>query len=466
MKFALKDTIAAIATPPGRGGIGVIRLSGDDAVKIAGKLFKPSSKKKLSGLPTHTLCHGWIRSGNEIVDEVMAAVMLEPGSYTGENTVEISAHGGPVVLSKILNLCLDSGARLAERGEFTFRAFVNRKMDLAKAESVAELINSRTELTLQSSVKQLQGTLSAKIEAFRSGLVDLLSKVEAALDHAEEGLEFISRKALISALNSLSSEILALLSTASKGQLLRDGVNITTLGKPNSGKSSLLNAFLERDRAIVTDIPGTTRDVLEEALDLRGLPVVLSDTAGIREGSKDLPEKIGQEKTWEAVKSSDLVLWLVDGSKKLSSEDRVIANLLINNGYTGKTIVLLNKSDLPAAVNVSEVRKLLPECGQCIKISATKKTNFAKLEDAIISFAKITDVPKDSPIIICLRHKDVLNRVLIALKDSITAAKKGESEEFVAFHMRAALNSLGEITGETATEEILENIFSNFCVGK
>ena len=464
--FTLEDTIAAIATPQGRGGIGVIRLSGDKAVAIAGKIFKSSSKKLLSKLPTHSLCHGWIRSDNEIIDEVMVAVMLKPGSYTGENTVEISAHGGPVVLTKILNLCLGSGARLAERGEFTFRAFINHKMDLAKAESVAELINSRTELALQSSVKQLEGTLSAKIGVFRTRLIDLLSKVEAALDHTEEGIEFISRKNLNNELNSLSAEIQALLSTASKGQLLRDGVNLTTLGKPNSGKSSLLNAFLERDRAIVTDIPGTTRDVLEEALDLRGLPVVISDTAGIRAHSKGLPEKIGQERTWDAVNSSDLILWLVDGSKKLSSEDKMIAKLLKKNGLAEKTFILLNKSDLPAAIDEAEVRKLLPSARQCIKISATKKTNFKKLEDAIISFANIAAVPKDSPLLICLRHKDVLDRVLAALSGSAKAAKKGESEEFVSFHMRSALNSLGEITGETATEEILENIFSNFCVGK
>ena len=466
MKFALKDTIAAIATPPGRGGIGIIRLSGDEAVKIAGKIFKPSSKKALSRMPTRALCHGWIRSNGKIIDEVMAAVMLEPGSYTGENTVEISAHGGPVVLSKILSLCLESGARLAERGEFTFRAFINRKMDLAKAESVAELINSKTELALQSSVSQLEGTLSAKIKTFRGRLVELLSKVEAALDHAEEDLKFISKKDLINTLSSLSGAIQALLSTASKGQLLRDGVNLAILGKPNSGKSSLLNALLERERAIVTNIPGTTRDVLEEALDLKGLPVVISDTAGIRANPGNLAEKIGQQKTLAAVSSADIILWLVDSSKKLSTEDKMIANLLKKDGLAGKTIVVLNKIDLPSATNAAEAKKLLQASVPCIKISATKRTNFAKLEDAIISFAKIAEVPKDSPIIICLRHKDVLNRVMRALNGSLTAAKKGESEEFVAFHMRSALNSLGEITGETATEEILENIFSNFCVGK
>ncbi len=466
MKYSLDDTIAAISTPQGIGGIGIIRLSGIKSIEIAENIFKSTFHKTLLDLPTHTIHHGWIKINNEVVDEVMVTILKKPHSFTGEDTIEISAHGGPVVLGKILALCIENGARHAEKGEFTFRAFIKGKMDLAKAESVAELICSKTESAAQASVNQLKGILSKKVEAWRKKLVEILSKVEAALDHTEENIQFIKKNELKNTLSLLLEEVADILRTADKGKLLRDGLKISIIGKPNSGKSSLLNAILERERAIVTDIPGTTRDVLEESLELRGIPLVIVDTAGIRSHTQDIVEKIGQEKTKEAALSSDIILFILDSSVSLSDEDKQIVDLLIDNSLIEKTILVWNKTDLPAKINNDEISKLLPKTLQSIKISAVKRIGLDSLEDAIISFVNFEKEQKNAPLLITLRHTNVLERASKDLKEALDASQKKESEEFIAFHIRNSLNILGEITGETVTDEILDNIFSKFCIGK
>ena len=460
------DTIAAISTPLGCGGIGVIRLSGPEAVKTADKLFKPSKKISLSKAATHTLHHGWISNAGVVIDEAMVSVMRAPHSYTGEDVVEISAHGGPVTLNRILKLCLENGARISRPGEFTFRAFINKKLDLTKAEAVAGLIASRTELAAKAAAGQLSGLLSEKIEAWRAGLIALAAKFEVKLDYAEENISFISSKQALTELRGLIKALDKLTATFEKGRLLAEGLKVTITGKPNTGKSSLMNALLERERAIVTEVPGTTRDVLEEVLDIKGLPVLISDTAGLRKKTSDKVEKIGHSRAIEAVKRADLILWLIDSSQKLSKEDGFIDGLIKSFGAQRKTLILLNKSDLRAKTNRQKVKKLFKGYKNILEVSALAGKGIPALEKALFSYAHAGPVASNEPILTSYRHYETLANAKKALQEAAEAVSEGHSEDITAFHVREALNYLGEITGETATEEILDAVFSKFCVGK
>jgi tRNA modification GTPase len=467
MSYVIEDTIAAVSTPLGRGGLGVIRLSGSTAVAVADRIFTSTAHKSLQQAASHTLHHGWIRRDDcSIVDEVMAAVMRAPRSYTGEDVVEFSAHGGPVVLSQILHLCLSNGARHSRPGEFTFRAFVNGKMDLARAEAVADVINAKTSSAAQAALNRLQGKLSEKVNAWRSKLVELIAALEAALDYAEEDIRFLSDVELADSLATLHADIEALRATADKGRLLQEGLKVAIIGKPNAGKSSLLNALLERERAIVTDIPGTTRDLLEEALDCGGVPLVIIDTAGLREHTTDPVEKIGHERTKAAIDNADLVLWLLDASVALSSEDRYIAELLSQRSCSTKTFLVLNKTDLGNCLPDDLLPALFAAPGATVAISARQRTGLPALEQAILSFAGTGLSTIEDPLVVNVRHRAALDRTAQALAEALTALKQNATEEIIAFHAHEAANALAEITGAITTDEILQSIFSKFCVGK
>jgi tRNA modification GTPase len=469
MLYNPQDTIAAISTPPGVGATGIIRISGPDALSIAEKFFSASNKKKLSKTPSHTIVHGWITDSGLPVDEVMVSLMLGPRSYTGEDTVEISAHAGPVILERILKLAVDNGARLAGPGEFTFRAYINGKLDLAEAEAVADLISSKTALALDAALSQLRGNYSSKIREFRKKLVDILSLFEAALDHSEEGIEFISDENMKQTLQGLVSEVSQIIKTSKKARFLREGLKTVIVGKPNAGKSSLLNALLERERAIVTDVPGTTRDVLEEIVDISGLPVILMDTAGIRAHSQDPAEKIGQNRTLDAVKNAQLIIWVLDSSTAELETDRYISETLKSIATDKVIIPVWNKSDMPFKADEKQVINLFPvniSSTTVMKISAKNGTGISGLENALVSAFSVSKDVIAGTITANARHIEALCRSEKALKEALVSIENGYSEEIPAMHVRDALSSFGEITGETATDEILENIFKNFCVGK
>lgn len=463
--YNTNDTIAAISTPAGRSGIGVVRVSGLKSVSIANLIFQSSNKESLENIPSHTIHHGWIYSDKERVDEVMLALMRKPKSYTGEDVIEIFAHGNSLVLEHILKLLLANGARLAGPGEFTFRAFINGRMDLAKAESVAELINARTNAAARAALAQVNGKFSKLISAWRNDLVDILSLTEAALDHSEEDISFITPNESLERVTRLQKQIDSLINTASKSKVLKEGIRIAIVGKPNSGKSSILNALLNTERSIVTDIAGTTRDVIEDTIDIDGIPVVIMDTAGLRQHTLDLVEKIGHERAIECMKSSDFALWIIDSSLPISSEDRYIAELLSTSGLNNKVIAVLNKIDCPQATGMADVKQILKEPAQCSSVSALTGKGILELEKAIAQAASFSDAINE-PVLTSVRQREALSNASQSITLATTAIKEKEMEEIVAQHLRQALGSLGEITGETATEEILENIFSKFCIGK
>jgi len=355
---------------------------------------------------------------------------------------------------------------MAAPGEFTLRAFLNGKIDLSEAEAVADLISAKTPLASGAAMKQLQGNISARVAAWRKSLVELLSKLEVKLDYGEEDVEFISGAQALSELGMLVESVYKLISSFDKGKFLREGFRAVITGSPNSGKSSLMNALLERERAIVTDIPGTTRDILEETLDIGGLPVVITDTAGLGAETRDAAEKIGRAKALEHLASSDIVLWLIDSSREISNEDRATADQLISLGLRKQTIILLAKSDLARAVTISAARDMFKDFAAYSEISSVTGAGLRELESMISSRAGVAGLSGDAALLVNERHRAAMAAAAEAVGAAIASVKNSQGEEITALHLREALDRLGEITGETATEEILNNIFSNFCVGK
>lgn len=460
--FALDDTIAAISTPVGEGGIGIVRLSGPKALGIVQGLFAPGrSDARPSAPPTlvpYRLTYGHVvdPASGQVVDEVLAAHMPAPHTYTRQDVVEINCHGGVVPLRRTLELCLRGGARLAEPGEFTLRAFLNGRIDLAQAEAVLGVVQARTEAGLRLAVDQLGGRLSHEIRRARAGLVDVLAWLEAAIDFASDE---IPERDVGPDLQSARETLERLLAGADRGIIYRHGLRTAIVGRPNVGKSSLLNALLRASRAIVTPIPGTTRDTLEETLNLRGVPLVLVDTAGIRAASDDLVEQLGIERSRAALAAADLALLVVDGSEPLAPADHDIAALM-----GGKTaLVVVNKSDLPT---VTDARHLLPQCPH-LPVSALTGQGLEALEEAIVETVFAGQViASDAVLVSSPRHKEAIHRAL----DHVVAAQftlaEGLPADFVSIDVTAAVNALGEITGETAHEDMLETIFSRFCIGK
>ncbi|MDI6735301.1 MAG: tRNA uridine-5-carboxymethylaminomethyl(34) synthesis GTPase MnmE [bacterium] len=457
----LNDTIAAISTPVGEGGIGIIRLSGQKAIEIAEKIFE--GKDRVSNFLTHTIHYGRIidPTTSEILDTVLLSIMLAPKTYTCEDIVEINAHGGIIQLNRILETVLSSGARLAQPGEFTKRAFLNGRIDLSQAEAVVELIRAKTDLSAKFALSQLTGSLYQQISSLRQTIISLLAELEVSIDFYEEDIELITLEEVQQRLNKISLEIKKLIETAKYGRILQQGVITTIVGRPNVGKSSLLNTLVGKPRAIVTHVPGTTRDTIEEMIDIEGIPLKVIDTAGLRH-TVDIVEEEGVRRAKEALNQADLVIFVIDGSVPLTVDDiRIMEELKAK-----EAILVINKCDLPSRVNVPEVAKHLPS-KPIINLSVTKGSGLNQLKQTIkgIFFAgKLLST--DEIIITNLRHKEALASAFENINSAIKGIGANLSFEFIAIDLRELLDNLGLIVGETVTEDILNEIFSNFCIGK
>jgi len=458
------DTIAAIATPIGLSSIGVIRVSGPKAFLVLQKIFfsKSGKKKDISKSSSHCVHFGIIKNKKDILDEVLVVVMKGPNSYTGDNTVEINCHGNPLILSKILDLVNCNGARLAQPGEFTRQAFLNGKLDLTQAEAVMDVISSRSDKALQASLRVLQGEFSNKIQKISDNLKEILMYLEADIDFPEDGVPFLSQDKYIKNSGFVLNEIQNILSSFSLGSMLREGLYVVLTGYPNTGKSSLFNALLKISKAIVTDIPGTTRDALECKANFCGIPCNIIDTAGIHEGV-DIIEQEGIRRAKEHLKSSHVIVFLVDGSREIYAEEKKFFKELIDleEKYI---IVAINKVDLAKTKYLKQIKDFFIGF-KTVEISAKKLLNIQKLEEEIIKSVGTGSVSLDIQYMLNARHKDAFLDIEKKLNE-IKNKKIDGAQEIIAFHIKEIMNLLGKITGQTVNEEILDMIFSRFCIGK
>lgn len=456
------DTIAAISTPPGEGGIGIVRLTGKNAIKIADRLFHSSKGKTLFDSASHRIIYGIIKdpSTGKTVDEVLASVMRSPNTYTREDIVEINCHGGMTPLRNVLELTVKNGARLAEPGEFTKRAFLNGRIDLSEAEAVLDLIRAKTDESRRIAFEQLRGRLSEKVLNLREQLTKMCVFIEAYIDFPEEEIEIASRKEIVESAETILKELASLLKSYDEGRFFREGLAAAIVGKPNVGKSSLLNALLQKDRAIVTDTPGTTRDTIEEYLNINGLPLRIIDTAGIRE-AHDMAEKEGVKRSIRAMEDADLVIVVIDGSEPLKDED-----LEVLEKTRGKnTIIVINKSDLP--VHGKTASQFEPYTSKILEVSSTRGDGLEKLKETIFqSSVNNWEEQKEGVLITNLRHKIAIQAAYYSLKNGINAIETVKPLEIIAIEFRDALDRLGEIVGAVTTDDILNRIFSDFCIGK
>jgi len=465
------DTIAAISTPLGEGGIGIVRLSGPDALGIAERIFRSPKGRRLGSVKSHTVTYGHIvdAATGTAVDEVLVTVMRAPHTYTAEDVAEINCHGGVLPLRRVLELVLRHGARLAEPGEFTKRAFLNGRLDLSQAEAVIDLIRARTDESRDLALAQLSGGLSEEITALRDAIASLCAQVEAQIDFPEDEIEPASEDLLVEEAGRIGQDISRLSRSFEEGRFFREGLRVAIVGRPNVGKSSLLNALLRRDRAIVTDTPGTTRDILEEYLNLNGLPVRIMDTAGIRE-THEMAEQEGVIRSLKAIDDADLAIAVIDGSVPLHDEDREVLEKIREK----KSIVALSKSDLPAAM--PDPGTLLGDYSlNILRLSAKTGAGLDHLKDLIVNTMLIRSrQPRSSGhfdegggiIVTNVRHRTALDSSAEALKRAADALRSHQPLEIVAIEMRDALERLGEIVGAVSTEDILGRIFSEFCIGK
>ncbi len=454
----LEETITAISTPLGESGIGIVRLSGKEALGIASRIFRSPRGKGPEEACSHSILYGRIvdPADGDVVDEVLLSVMKAPNTYTREDVVEINCHGGMIPLRRVLELTIREGARLAEPGEFTFRAFMNGRIDLSQAEATADLIRAKTERSSALALQQLSGSLSRKIASLREALIGVCAHIEAYIDFPEEDIDVQTADELLQRLNMVISELKRLSSSYDEGRFFREGVSAAIVGRPNVGKSSLLNALVERERAIVTELPGTTRDVIEEYLNIDGLPLRIMDTAGIRE-AHNLAESEGVRRSLQAIDGADLVLAVLDISVPLGEEDLEIIERVKNR----RSIVVLNKSDLPHLLE----EDLLPGEMTRVRISAKTGEGLGSLKREIGS-ALSGGGASEGLMVTNLRHKLAIDRAAEALARGGEALREGMPSEITALELREGLNRLGEISGEVTTEEILERIFSQFCIGK
>jgi tRNA modification GTPase len=453
----LEDTITAIATPLGEGGLAVIRISGPRALAVAEASFRPIGKSSLppSAAPTHTVHFGRIVRRGQAVDEVMLSVLRAPRSFTREDVVEISCHGGLLPARLVLETLLENGARLAAPGEFTRRAFLNGRIDLAQAEAVADLIHSRTELALAAAHEQLAGKLSRRINLLRDDLMKILAHIEAHIDFPDEDIAPDTREKLIGRLRAAMAFMDELLRTANEGQILRRGIRAAIVGRPNAGKSSLLNQLLGRDRAIVSAVPGTTRDTIEETANIRGLPVLFIDTAGLREASNEIEEE-GIRRSRQSLAAAELILHVLDGSEPLRPTDEAYLA-----EFAGKPRILVrNKADLPRLLE-------LPATAGVVDVCCLTGQGVEELKDAIKERVWAGEIRAEMlQVMINARHQDALRRARAATERTAEALSINLSLELAALDLRIAANAVGEIVGKTSTEDLLDSIFSQFCIGK
>ncbi|HEU20400.1 MAG TPA: tRNA uridine-5-carboxymethylaminomethyl(34) synthesis GTPase MnmE [Deltaproteobacteria bacterium] len=456
-----EDTIAAIATPHGVGGIGIIRISGPEAEKIGFRLFRP--KQATVSFRSHHLYHGDIvvPETGMMLDEVLLTVMRKPHSYTGEDTVEIHCHGGPALVDGILKAVLAEGARPAEPGEFTKRAFLNDRMDLSQAEAVINLIHAQTNRGIELALSHLKGRLSHKVQSLRSSLIDILSHLEITIDFTEEDLDLTSSSNTSGMIRQIIDNIGEILATYREGKIASSGLTVVITGKPNVGKSSLLNKLLGEQRAIITPIPGTTRDFIEGDLHIKGIPIKLIDTAGVRNG-EDVIEKEGIKLVWEKASVADVVIILLDGSTALTAEDREV----IDRNKGKQSMVVINKSDLPHILNDSDLEDIHTHIPH--RISAKQGDGLAELREKLYAIARkaLNDDDQSDIVLTNLRHKEAFEKASEHLHAAYAAVLQGMSPEFSALDIKEALDALGEIVGDTAPEDVLDRIFSTFCIGK
>lgn len=454
----LFDTIAAISTPRGEGGIGIIRISGDKSFEILERIFNTKNPNRDLGF--YKFNYGFIHDNGKIVDEVMAVRMKAPKTYTCEDVVEINCHGGHLISEKVLELVLKNGARHAEQGEFTKRAFMNGRIDLSQAEAVMDIIHGKTEKSISLSLEQLRGDLRDKIASFKKALLDVTAHVNVVLDYPEEGIDDPLPSNLRENLENVYAEADRLISSYDKGKKIKEGIKTVIAGKPNVGKSTLLNSLLKEERAIVTHIPGTTRDVIEEIINIKGIPLVLTDTAGIRK-TEDIVENIGVEKSKKFIENADLVLLVLDASRELESEDREVIEEIQN--HNKKTIVLLNKIDLERKIELEEFN-----LENILEISAKDNIGIEDMEERIYSYIVEENVEDSSEklIITNIRHKTALEKTKDAIRNIFETIDVGMPMDLISVDLKEALDSLSEITGEISSEDILDHVFGNFCVGK
>ena len=458
------DTIAAISTPMGEGAIAIVRLTGDEAVTIIDKIYKGPKGKKLSEVASHTIHYGHLidPKTEQVVEEVMVSIMRAPKTFTREDVVEINCHGGLVSVKKVLNLVLANGARLADPGEFTKRAFLNGRIDLSQAEAVMDLIRAKTDRAMNVALNQMEGRLSKLVQRLRQEILETLAHVEVNIDYPEyDDVEEMTHNMLIEKASFVRDELKKLLQTAEQGKILREGISTVIVGRPNVGKSSLLNSFVQENKAIVTDIPGTTRDVIEEYVNVRGVPLRLVDTAGIRE-TEDIVERIGVEKSRAVLKEADLILLVLNYAEEISSEDENI--FAATKGMD--VIVIVNKTDLPQKINLERVKELAGNA-PIVTTSLLEDRGVDELEEAISSLFFAGELEaSDLTYVSNTRHIALISQALNTIQDAITAIEDGVPIDLVQIDLTRSWELLGEIIGDTVSESLIDQLFSQFCLGK
>ena len=458
------DTIVALATPQGIGAIGVVRISGEKAFDICNIIFrtKNSKKKDFYTVPSHTIHFGVIQDNEVLIDEVLVSVFKSPHSYTSEDTVEISCHGSPFIQQQLIQLIIKQGARIANQGEFTLRAFLNGKMDLSQAEAVADLISSNSASSHQLAMQQMRGGFSSKIKLLRQNLIDFASLIELELDFSEEDVEFADRKDLKNLVSSIQRIVQRLIDSFEVGNVIKNGIPVAIVGKPNAGKSTLLNVLLNDDKAIVSDIPGTTRDVIEDELTIDGILFRIIDTAGIRE-TFDIIESIGVEKTFEQIKRSSITLYIFDIHETTAAELKLIVEEIKPYLHNSELVLVGNKIDKE---NVEQAAQKFKEFNNLLFISAKEQTNIENLKKQLVHFFDNHTVNVTETIVTNARHVEALNNTNTALLKVLEGLSNNVTGDFLAMDIRQALHYLGTITGEISSDDLLANIFSRFCIGK
>ena len=459
LKDNLNDTIAAISTPVGEGGIGIVRISGNNALLIADRIFLHKGEQKPSAFKSYTIHYGWIAKDKNIIDEVILTVMRKPRSFTKEDIVEINCHGGIIATRAVLEIVLEGGARLSEPGEFTKRAFLNGRIDLAQAEAVIDVIRAKTDSALKLGMEQLRGALSKEINRIRSSLLDVLSELEADIDFPEEGILSPGQSSIRGKLESAQNDLEKLFINARRGQIYREGIHVVICGRPNVGKSSLLNALLKRERSIVTPVAGTTRDTIEEIIDIKGIPVRIMDTAGILE-PRDLVEKKAVERSKKHIEAADLVILMFDANKYLAEDDTVLIKKLSKKNC----IAVINKIDLKNKINRDKISKIFKHT---ILLSAKKSRNINLLEEVIADLVYKGKVYRNEFAMVSnLRHINALRQAQKLIAEALNSLDNNLTPEFISQDIKEALTFIDDILGKSFSEDLLDKIFSDFCIGK
>ena len=460
--FKQEDTIVALATGNIKSALAIIRISGSIAKTVVSSVFFTKNHNHVT-IEDRKVYHGYIYDNDKKLDEVILYYLKAPHTYTGEDTVEISTHGNPLIVQKIVNLLLSKGIRPADKGEFTYRAFINNKMDLSEAEAVNELINSSNSKSVELALNSLQGSLSDKIKNIKQDLTALFAYLEVSLDYPQEDIDFLTRDQKKESMQKIISQLNDLISSYSLSKLITNGIKIAIVGKPNAGKSSILNSILGYQRAIVTDIAGTTTDTIEETVEYNGISITIIDTAGIRYHTTNTIEKIGQERSKSSIEVADIILWITDSSIDFDDNDKQIANLLKDK--QAKTIVVLNKSDLQQKISLTELKKVA-NINTVINFSTVIKTPIETILNKIFELMNLTDIEENTNVLLNTRQYNLICKVQEHLNKILELIDKGDSDEIVSFETQNALNSLNEILGIDAKEDILHTVFSKFCVGK